>query len=118
MSGAPMPLANQRTVRLQTLPLSAHKRSDIDKLFHAYRLAKDRLSRVGFGWFEVLLAAQGKKVDVANPAQDDTSDLMADFMAIVYSFAARMYGLRSAKRRSNRVKTAMTASVDDEQVLS
>lgn len=78
---------------------------------------KDRLSRVGFGWFEVLLAAQGKKVDVANPAQDDTSDLMADFMAIVYSFAARMYGLRSAKRRSNRVKTAMTAPVDDEQVL-
>jgi predicted site-specific integrase-resolvase len=73
---------------------------------------KDRLSRVGFGRFEVLLGAQGKKIDVANPAQDDTSDLMADFMAIVYSFAARMYGLRSAKHRSNRVKAAMTAPVD------
>lgn len=73
---------------------------------------KDRLSRVGFGWFEVLLQAQGKKIDVANPAQDDTSDLMADFMAIVYSFAAQMYGLRSAKHRTNRVKLAMTAPVD------
>ncbi|MHB8343544.1 MAG: IS607 family transposase [Ferrimicrobium sp.] len=73
---------------------------------------KDRLSRVGFGWFETLLAAQGKKIDVANPAEDDTSDLMADFMAIVYSFATRMYGLRSAKRRSSRVKAAMTAPVD------
>ncbi len=73
---------------------------------------KDRLSRVGFGWFEVLLQAQGKKIDVANPAQDDTSDLMADFMAIVYSFAARMYGLRSAKHRTKRVKLAMTAPVD------
>ncbi|MHB8555931.1 MAG: IS607 family transposase, partial [Candidatus Dormibacteria bacterium] len=75
---------------------------------------KNRLSRVGFGWFEVLLRAQGKRVDVANPAQDDTSDLMADFMAIVYSFAARMYGLRSAKRRSDRVKVAISAPLDDE----
>ena len=73
---------------------------------------KDRLSRVGFGWFGTLLAAQGKKVDVANPAQDDASDLMADFMAIVYSFAARMYGLRSAKQRSSRVKAAMAAPVE------
>jgi len=76
---------------------------------------KDRLSRVGFGWFEVLLGAQGKRVDVANPAQDDTSDLMADFMAIVYGFAARRYGLRSAKRRSDRVKVAMSASLEDDE---
>ncbi len=76
---------------------------------------KDRLSRVGFGWFEVLLGAQGKRVDVANPAQDDTSELMADFMAIVYSFAARMYGPRSAKRRSDRVKVAMAAALEDDE---
>jgi len=73
---------------------------------------KDRLSRVGFGWFETLLAVQGKKIDVANPAQDDTSDLTINSMVIVYSFAVRMYGLRSAKRRSNRIKVAMTAPVD------
>ena len=76
---------------------------------------KDRLSRVGFGWFEVLLSSQGKRVDVANPAQDDTSGLMADFMTIVYSFAARMYGPRSAKGRSRRVKVAMSAPLEDDQ---
>ena len=76
---------------------------------------KDRLSRVGFGWFEVLLGAQGKRVDVANPAQDDTSELMADFMAIAYSFAARMYGLHSAKRRSDRVKVAMAAALEGDE---
>ncbi len=78
---------------------------------------KDRLSRVGFGWFEVLLAGQGRRVDVANPAQEDTSDLMADFMAIVYSFAARMYGLRSAKHRTTQVKAVLAAplpELDDE----
>ena len=42
MSSKPMPLAEQRTVRLQTLALSAHKRQQIDELLHAYRLAKDR----------------------------------------------------------------------------
>ncbi|MHB8290171.1 MAG: hypothetical protein ACYDEY_13240 [Acidimicrobiales bacterium] len=42
MSGIALPLAKQRTARLQTLPLSTHKRSEIDELLHAYRLAKDR----------------------------------------------------------------------------
>ncbi len=73
---------------------------------------KDRLSQVGLGWFETLVAAQGKKIDVADPAQDDTSDLMIDLMAIVYSFAVIMYGLRSAKRRSKRANVAMTVPVD------
>ncbi len=79
---------------------------------------KDHLGLVGFGWFEVLLSAQGKRVDVANQAEDDHSDLMADFMAIVYSFAVRMYGLRSAKRRSNRVKKAMTAPIEDDETVA
>ena len=42
MSSKPMPLAKQRTVRLQTLPLSAHKQPQIDELLHAFRLAKDQ----------------------------------------------------------------------------
>lgn len=63
---------------------------------------KDRLSRVGFDWFETFLRLQGRKLVVANPAQDDSSDLMTDFMSIVYSFAARMYGQRSARSRTKR----------------
>jgi len=74
---------------------------------------KDRLSRVGFGWFEVLLAGQGRRVDVANPAQDDTSGLMADLTAIVYSFTTRMYGLSSAKRRTAQVKAVLAAPLPE-----
>lgn len=74
---------------------------------------KDRLTRTGFKWFEVLLQSQGKRIDVANPAQDDTSDLMTDFMSIVYSFASRMYGLRSAKGRTKLVKAAMTTPIGE-----
>ena len=68
---------------------------------------KDRLSRVGFNWFEVLLAGQGRRVSVANRAQEDTRDLMEDFTSIIYSFAARMYGLRRAKERTNAVREAL-----------
>lgn len=72
---------------------------------------KDRLSRVGFGWFEVLLRAQGKRIIVANAAQEETADLMDDFVSIIYSFAARLYGLRSARRRTDRMIAA--AKIDD-----
>lgn len=68
---------------------------------------KDRLSRVGFGWFEVLLNAQGKRIIVANAAQEETADLMDDFVSIIYSFAARLYGLRSARRRTDAAVAAL-----------
>lgn len=55
---------------------------------------KDRLSRVGFNWFDVLLRQQSRDILVANRAEDDKSDLMDDFASIIYSFAARLYGKR------------------------
>lgn len=68
---------------------------------------KDRLSRVGFNWFDVLLKQQGRRISVANRAGETTHDLMEDFTSIVYSFAARMYGLRRAKERTHAVKQAL-----------
>lgn len=68
---------------------------------------KDRLSRVGFGWFEVLLEIQGRRIVVADAAQEHTADLMDDFVSIIYSFAARLYGLRSARRRTDRAVAAL-----------
>lgn len=68
---------------------------------------KDRLSRVGFNWFEVLLNAQGRRISVANRAEESTHDLMDDFTSIIYSFAARMYGLRRAKERTQAVRDAL-----------
>lgn len=68
---------------------------------------KDRLTRTGFNWFEVMLSTQRRTVLVANRAQEETVDLMDDFLSIVYSFAARLYGLRSAKDKTKAVKQAL-----------
>ncbi len=68
---------------------------------------KDRLSRVGFGWFDVLLGLQGRRIVVANAATEEKADLLDDFVSIIYSFAARLYGLRSARRRTDDVIAAL-----------
>jgi predicted site-specific integrase-resolvase len=70
---------------------------------------KDRLSRVGFGWFEVLLAARGKQVIVADAATEETADLMDDFASVACSFTARLYGPRPTRRRAEQAVAALKA---------
>ena len=50
---------------------------------------KERLSRFGFKWFETLCPF---KIEVINLAETPTNDLMEDLVAILTSFAARLYG--------------------------
>jgi predicted site-specific integrase-resolvase len=38
-----------------------------------------------------------------NLAENDKEDLVADLVAIVYSFTARLYGQRRAKRKTERI---------------
>ena len=60
---------------------------------------KDRLTRFGFNYIELLLNKQGKKIVVVNETNDDKTDLMQDLISVVYSFSARMYGLRRKKNK-------------------
>lgn len=52
------------------------------------------------------LHMQGKRILVANEAEDDKTDLMMDFTSIIYSFAVRLYGVRGARSRTNRAVAA------------
>jgi predicted site-specific integrase-resolvase len=64
---------------------------------------KDRLTRFGFRSIETLLSTQGRSIEVVNQADNGTEDLLADLTAIIYSFCARLYGLRRAKRTTERI---------------
>jgi predicted site-specific integrase-resolvase len=60
---------------------------------------KDRATRFGFRYLEVLLTQAGRTIEVANLAENDREDLLQDLSSIVYSMCARLYGQRRAKRK-------------------
>ena len=64
---------------------------------------KDRLTRFGFRYLETLLEIQGRTIEVVNVAENDKEDLIADLVAIVYSFTARLYGQRRAKHKTEAI---------------
>jgi predicted site-specific integrase-resolvase len=60
---------------------------------------KDRLTRFGFGYLELLLPMLGCDLVVINRDKDDQSDLMKDLISIITSFCCRLYGLRRGKNK-------------------
>ncbi len=70
---------------------------------------KDRLTRFGFRYLETLLEIQGRTIEVVNVAENSSEDLIADLVAIVYSFTARLYGQRRAKRKTERIVQELQA---------
>jgi predicted site-specific integrase-resolvase len=65
---------------------------------------KDRLTRFGFNYIEVLLEKQHIKVEVVNNTSDDRADLIEDLVSIIYSFSARLYGLRRGREKARKIK--------------
>ena len=72
----------------------------------------DRLARFGVGVIEHLLAGYGVKVIYTGQSEDESaeSELVRDMLAIVTSFAGRLYGQRSAKTK--RLQAAVSAETD------
>ena len=64
---------------------------------------KDRLTRFGFNYIDTLIKNQNKTIEVVNTAKDETSDIVQDLVSIIYSFSAKMYGLRRSKRQTEKI---------------
>ena len=64
---------------------------------------KNRLTRFGFNYLKLLAEEQGKTIEVVNEAENDKQDLMQDFIAIITSFCARLYGLRRSKQKTEKI---------------
>jgi predicted site-specific integrase-resolvase len=74
---------------------------------------KDRATRFGFRYLDTLLRSQGRAIEVVNLAENGQEDLLADLTAILYSFTARLYGQRRAKRKTETIIRALEAGGDD-----
>jgi putative resolvase len=66
---------------------------------------RDRLARFGVEQLDAALAAHGRRVLVADPAET-TDDLVGDMVEVLTSFCARLYGRRGARNRAMRAVTA------------
>lgn len=63
----------------------------------------DRLARFGLNYIKKLLELQGRRIEIVNEQNNDRDDLMQDFVSIITSFCARLYGLRRNKRRTEKI---------------
>ena len=64
---------------------------------------KDRLARFGLNYIEKLLSLDNRKIEVVNPQENERDDLMQDFVSIITSFCARLYGKRRTKRQTEKI---------------
>lgn len=63
----------------------------------------DRFSRFGMNYIEKLMMLQGREIEVINEQANDRDDLMQDFVSIITSFCARLYGQRRNRRRTEKI---------------
>lgn len=74
---------------------------------------RDRLTRFGYGYIATLLEQQGRRVEAIYPS-DTGDDLVDDFVAVITSMAARIYGRRNSKRRAERIKACIEQVMQSE----
>ena len=75
---------------------------------------KDRLTRFGFNYLEILAKKQGFEIIVVNPTVIDQEELMQDFASIITSFCAWLYSRHRAKRKTEELIQTLQKGSSDE----
>lgn len=78
---------------------------------------RDRLCRFGSNYIDILLNRCNVTLDIVNRVDDKRDDLMTDLVAIITSFAARLYGQRRGKRKTEKIIATLQSENDCEEVL-
>jgi predicted site-specific integrase-resolvase len=71
---------------------------------------KDRLTRFGYNYLEQLLKMQDRRIEVVDLAENGKEDLIQDFVSIVTSFCAQLYGQCRSRRKTERLIAELTQS--------
>ena len=62
---------------------------------------KDRLTRFGFNWIQLLT---GNRIEVINESKEKDEDITKDLISIIHCFSARIYGLRRSQNLKTNIK--------------
>ena len=76
---------------------------------------QDRLTRFGFNYIQILLNKEGREIEIVNLAEDEKSDLMQDLVSVIYSFSAKMYGVRRSKQKTEEIIKLMEEDSKDDK---
>jgi len=100
---------NDKRSKLQSLL----EKGDFDTIIVEH---KDRLCRSGFNYLEVLLNQLDKKILVVNEVDSDEKSLIEDFVSIITSYSARIYGQRRTKRATESIIESLKSSKNNDIV--
>ena len=64
---------------------------------------KDRLTRFGFNYIKLYCDLINCQIIIINKQETSKEDLMEDFVSIITSFCARLYGQRRNKRKTEKL---------------
>jgi putative resolvase len=67
---------------------------------------RDRLTRFGYDYIRQLLETQGRHLEVLFPAATE-NELVDDFVAVITSMAARIYGQRSSRLKAAKIRACV-----------
>lgn len=63
----------------------------------------DRFSRFGMNYIKKLLELDDRIIEIINTQNNDRDDLMQDFVSIITSFTAILYGQRRSRRNAEKL---------------
>lgn len=75
---------------------------------------KDRLTRFGFNYLKNLWHGE---IVIINEVVEDEKDLMQDFVSLVTSFTARLYGRRRSRRKTEELIKQLSKEDDHSQSI-
>ena len=74
---------------------------------------RDRGTRFGWSYLTTLLEVQGRRIEAIFP-NETQDDLVNDFVSLITSMAARIYGRRGSRRRAERIKQCVESVMKEE----
>ncbi|MCP4702178.1 MAG: IS607 family transposase [Gammaproteobacteria bacterium] len=68
---------------------------------------KDRLATFGIRYIEIICSYMDCELIVLNPGETDKEDLIEDFVSVITSFCAKLFGQHNCKRKTERMIEAL-----------
>lgn len=75
---------------------------------------KDRLTRFGFNYLEILAKKMNFEIVIVNKVENDKEDLIQDFISVITSFCARIYSRRRLARKTEQIIKELTDEIGGE----